>query len=61
MGFLPICRRAASMPHPFGLFLTNAAVLDATNEKKTRYCVTSVIYLFIYQKMNVTAGVITML
>jgi len=24
MGFLPICRRAASMPHPFGLFPTNA-------------------------------------
>ena len=31
MGFLPICRRAASLPHPFGLFPTNAAVLDAAN------------------------------
>jgi len=42
MGFLPICRRAASMPHPFGLFPSNAAVLDAVNGKKARYCVTSV-------------------
>jgi hypothetical protein len=40
-GFLPLCRRAASMPHPFGLFPTNAAVLDAANGIKPRYCVTS--------------------
>jgi len=45
MGFLPICRRAASMPHPFGLFPTNTAVLDAANGKKARYCVTSVLSL----------------
>jgi len=45
MGFLPICRRAASMPHPFGLFPTNAAVLDAANGRKARHCVTSVIGL----------------
>jgi len=42
MGFLPICRRAASMPHPFGLFPTNTPVLDAANGRKARYCVTSV-------------------
>jgi len=42
MGFLPICRRAASLPRPFGLFPTNAAVLDAANGRKARYCVTSV-------------------
>ena len=30
-GFLPLCRRAASLPRPFGLFPTNAAVLDAAN------------------------------
>jgi len=42
MGFLPICRRAASMPHPFGLFPTNTPVLDAANGEKARYCVTSV-------------------
>jgi hypothetical protein len=42
MGFLPICRRAASMPHPFGLFPTNTAVLDAANGRKARHCVTSV-------------------
>jgi len=41
MGFLPICRRAASMPHPFGLFPTNTAVLDAANGRKARYWVTS--------------------
>jgi hypothetical protein len=34
MGFLLICRRAASLPHPFGLFPTNAAVLDAANGRK---------------------------
>jgi|GEM_PF-2948802 len=43
MGFLPICRRAASMPHPFGLFPTNTPVLDAANGRKARYCVTSII------------------
>ena len=42
MGFLPICRRAASLPHPFGLFPTNTPVLDAVNGRKTRYCVTLV-------------------
>jgi hypothetical protein len=42
MGFLPICRRAASMPHPFGLFPTNAPVLDAANGRKARYNITSV-------------------
>ena len=42
MGFLPICRRAASMPHPFGLFPTNTPVLDAANGRKARHCVTSV-------------------
>jgi PleD family two-component response regulator len=42
MGFLPICRRAASMPHPFGLFPTNTPVLDAANGRKARYCATSV-------------------
>jgi len=31
MGFLPICLRAASLPHPFGPFPTNTAVLDAAN------------------------------
>jgi len=41
-GFLPLCRRAASMPHPFGLFPTNAPVLDAANGRKARHCVTSV-------------------
>jgi hypothetical protein len=35
MGFLPICLRAASLPHPFGPFPTNAAVLDAANGIKT--------------------------
>ncbi len=35
MGFLPICRRAASLPHPFGLFPTNTPVLDAANGKIT--------------------------
>jgi len=40
MGFLPICRRAASLPHPFGLFPTNTPVLDAANGRKARYCVT---------------------
>ncbi|WP_156829895.1 hypothetical protein [Methylovulum miyakonense] len=34
-GFLPLCRRAASMPHPFGLVPTNTAVLDAANGIKT--------------------------
>jgi len=34
MGFLPICPRAASLPHPFGLFPTNTAVLDAANGNK---------------------------
>ncbi len=34
MGFLPICRRAASLPHPFGLFPTNTPVLDAANGRK---------------------------
>jgi len=34
MGFLPICLRAASLPHPFGLFPTNTAVLDAANGSK---------------------------
>jgi len=29
-----ICLRAASMPHPFGLFPTNTAVLDAANGRK---------------------------
>jgi len=43
MGFLPICRRAASLPRPFGLFPTNTAVLDAANGRKARYFVTSVI------------------
>ena len=43
MGFLPICRRAASLPHPFGLFPTNTPVLDAANGETARYCVTSVI------------------
>jgi hypothetical protein len=33
-GFLPLCRRAASLPHPVGLFPTNAAVLDAANGGK---------------------------
>ena len=42
-GFLPLCRRAASLPRPFGLFPTNAAVLDAANGRNARYCVTSVI------------------
>ncbi len=32
-GFLPLCRRAASLPHPFELFPTNAPVLDAANGK----------------------------
>ncbi|WP_459990873.1 hypothetical protein [Methylosoma difficile] len=41
MGFLPICRRAASMPHPFGLFTTNTPVLDAANGRKARYYLTS--------------------
>ena len=36
-GSLPLCRRAASLPHPFGLFPTNAAVLDAANGRKARY------------------------
>ena len=40
-GFLPLCHRAASMPHPFGLFPTNTAVLDAVNGIILRYCVTS--------------------
>jgi hypothetical protein len=40
MGFLPICRRAASLPHPFGLFPTNTPVLDAANGRKARYFVT---------------------
>jgi len=35
MGFLPIYLRAASLPHPFGLIPTNAAVLDAANGIKT--------------------------
>jgi len=30
-GFLPLCRRAASLPRPFGLFPTNTPVLDAAN------------------------------
>jgi len=30
-GFLPACRRAASLPHPFGLFPTKPAVLGAAN------------------------------
>jgi len=49
MGFLPICRRAASMPHPFGLFPTNTPVLDAANGRKARYCVTSVSYYQLLQ------------
>ncbi|WP_269634436.1 hypothetical protein [Methylovulum miyakonense] len=35
MGFLPICLRAASLPHPFGLVPTNTAVLDAANGIQT--------------------------
>jgi len=47
-GFLPLCRRAASLPHLyalgyFGLFPTNTPVLDAANGRKARYCVTLVI------------------
>ena len=34
-GFLPSCRRAASMPRPFGLIPTKPAVLVAANESKT--------------------------
>ena len=48
MGFLPICRHAASLPRPFGLFPTNTPVLDAANGRKARYCVMSV-SSFIYQ------------
>ena len=33
--FLRSCRRAASMPRPFGLFPTKPAVLSAANESKT--------------------------
>jgi len=33
-GFLPLCRRAASLPRPYGLFPTNTAVLDAANGRK---------------------------
>ena len=34
-GVLPSYRRAASMPHPFGLVPTKPAVLSAANESKT--------------------------
>jgi hypothetical protein len=33
-GVLPAYRRAASMPHPFGLIPTKPAVLSAANETK---------------------------
>jgi hypothetical protein len=42
MGFLPIYRRAASMPHPFGLFPTNTPVLDAANGRKPYHYIMSV-------------------
>ncbi len=41
-GFLPLCRRAASLPRPYGLFPTNTPVLDAANGRKARYCIISV-------------------
>jgi len=52
-GFLPLCRRAASLPRPFGLFPTNTPVLDAANGRKARYCVTSVNH---YPKKNEETG-----
>jgi hypothetical protein len=39
-GLLPSCRRAASLPRPFGLIPTKPAMLGAANGKKRRYCVT---------------------
>jgi len=42
-GFLPLCRRAASLPHPFGLFPTNTPVLDAVNGTTLRYYVTQLL------------------
>jgi len=34
-GFLPLRQRAASMPHPFGLFRSKAPVLGAAYGNKT--------------------------
>ncbi len=51
-GFLPLCRRAASLPRPFGLFPTNTAVLDAVNGRKARHCVTSAPKLNIFAASN---------
>jgi hypothetical protein len=33
-GLLPLCRRAASLPHPYGLFSTKAPVLGAAYRGK---------------------------
>ena len=42
-GFLPSCRRTASMPCPFGLIPKNLRCSARQTRVKQRYCVTSVI------------------